>query len=248
MTDLRLVFSCSKGDFPISTMEFTEILMASPELETLKLENLEVFETENWGRGPITMSRLGVLNLVRMDPDCLQLLLPLITLSGPLPEISLGITVSSQMRDEFEAFLVRSEITTLYCTEHEDSYSESFPLPSRQLLGDLRILVLDNVSIAEMMSGGASRRTSQPSPHPLSTTLLYCTVNLDTLKAFILDYDIRFLRFEICQLDPVAKDDFQDLSGLRYSLLKTFPELDCTISDEGSAWDLACCKMYDSPI
>ncbi|KAG8758261.1 hypothetical protein FRC12_010058 [Ceratobasidium sp. 428] len=249
LTDLRLIFDCDKGKSPISTLELNKILTASPELEILKLEGLEIRETENWaGETPIAMKRVSVLNLVNMDPGSLRLLLPLITVSGPLPEIVLGIAVSSRMQDEFEAFLVRSKITTLYCINQDGSYSRFFPLPSGQLVDDLRILVLDNLSITKTMSGGANRRTSQPSAHPLSVTLVDCVVDLGALKALILDYGVRTLRFEVCQLDPVAKHDFEDLHGLRDSLLETFPELDCTISDEDSAWDWVCYKMSEIPI
>ncbi|KAG8688125.1 hypothetical protein FRC09_013096 [Ceratobasidium sp. 395] len=249
LRDLRLVFDCDDGNSPaISTLEFANILTASPELEMVKLVSLEIREAKDWAREtPIAMEHLSILHLVNMEPDSLRLLLPLIAVSGPLPEIVLGIAVGSQMQDEFEAFLVRSKITTLYCVDQDDSYSGFFPLPCRQLVGDLRILVLDNLSIVETMSGGTNRRISQPSAHPLSVTLVGCTVNLGTLKTFILDYSIQTLCFEVCQLDPVAKHDFEDLHGLRDSLLETFPELDCTVSDVDSAWDWVCYKMYDDP-
>ncbi|KAG8770554.1 hypothetical protein FRC12_004192 [Ceratobasidium sp. 428] len=246
LADLRLVFGCDKGKSPISTLELTKILKASPELEILKLEGLEIRETEDLaGKTPIAMKHLSVLHLVNMDPDSLQLLLPLMTLSGPLPEIVLGIAVGSQMQDEFEAFLVRSKITTLYCLDQDDCYSGFFPLPSGQPLDDLRILVLDGLSIVETISRGANRHTSQLSAHPLSVTLVDCTVDLGTLNALILDYDIQTLCFEVCQLDPVAKHDFEDLDGLRDSLLETFPELDCTISDADSTWNWVCYKLGD---
>ncbi|KAG8765945.1 hypothetical protein FRC12_007183 [Ceratobasidium sp. 428] len=250
LADLRLVFDCDKGNFPtISTLELTNILRKSPKLEMLKLESLAIRETEDWAReAPIAMMHLSILNLVNMEPDSLRLLLPLITVSSPLPEIVLCIAVGSQMQDELEAFLVRSKITTLYCLDQDDSYSGYFPLPCRQLVDDLRTLILDDVNITKTMSGGGNRRTSQASAHPLSVTLVDCTVDLGTLQTFILNYDTQTLRFEVCQLDPAAKHDFEDLHGLRDSLLETFPELDCTISDVDSAWDWVCYKMYEDPI
>ncbi|KAG8790224.1 hypothetical protein FRC12_012469 [Ceratobasidium sp. 428] len=114
LVDLRLAFT--PGSVSISILQLVEILSASPALATLRLEYLTIYQTEGWRQlAPIRMENLSVLNLIHMLPNCLRLLLPLISTTTSLIEISLGIAADDQIRDELVAFLVRSGVNTLYC-------------------------------------------------------------------------------------------------------------------------------------
>ncbi|KAG8699916.1 hypothetical protein FRC09_006284, partial [Ceratobasidium sp. 395] len=202
LVELQLGFNCGYPDFPmISTSQFTKILCASPALTTLKLDRLGIHQA---GVGkepaPALMGHLKTLNLVGMEPKSLALVLPLISLSGSLAGISLGISLYNRVLGVLEEFLTRSRITTLYCKDTgDDKHLGSPRLPSPRSLNNIRALVLDTVGSSNMLLFVRADPpiSRSPSFYPPSVTILGA-MPLEDLEGFVSGYGIRELCLASC--------------------------------------------------
>ncbi|KAG8717621.1 hypothetical protein FRC08_007104 [Ceratobasidium sp. 394] len=243
LVDLRLSIAHS---ISISIPQFANLLSASRALAILKLKGVNVIYTEDSMQlAPIMMEHLKILNLVEVDPENAMVLLSLITLASPLVELGMAFSEHDTSANQLINFFSRSRITTLYCLDYDD------PLAFRKhlkCLPHLRILVLHHFDVADLLEDEANPPVpshSLPFSNPATVILLESMVSLEYLKRFITEYNIRDLRLEKCHV-VTASSPGQDMDSVQTSLLGVYPDLQCSVSDTDSTWQLACRTMFDS--
>ncbi|KAG8781580.1 hypothetical protein FRC12_021735 [Ceratobasidium sp. 428] len=237
LIDLRLDFELSPVD--ISVLQLADILSSSPRLTILKLRSLEVLWAGDLRQfAPIT---LGYLEVFYLNCHSLHvgLLLSLITLSGTSTELGLYIQGFDQIMHPLQAFFARSKIATLYWPHYGHSLGSWLSIS--QSIPHLQTLVLDwlNMRYIEIEP---PRSPSLAFSRVDCAVLLSCAVSLEGLKTLISLHGIRIFRLERC---TVIQGEERDLHDVRSSLLEAYPELECSISDTDSTWNLPCRAMFD---
>ncbi|KAG8692843.1 hypothetical protein FRC08_009505 [Ceratobasidium sp. 394] len=240
LVDLRLII---RGYYVgIYLSEFAEILSTSPTLAILKLDTLDVRHPKGQSQpAPRSMKYLSVLNLLHMNPSSLKLLLPLIDLRDSLTETSIAVSVTGQIHNELEAFLLHSRVTMLYYSHRDDSPS----LWSTLLHSfHLRTLIVSPFQMRGPLAGEAipPHPQQQPFSRPPRVILRRSNVSFEGLKNLIASHGIRELCLEECE---VPTEGHHDLHEIRNLLMDTFPELECKVSDTDSTRDLPCCTMFE---
>ncbi|KAG8737356.1 hypothetical protein FRC10_008294 [Ceratobasidium sp. 414] len=234
LVDLQIGFSVHEFS-SFSTSELACILTASPMMAVLKLENITVTRTDSWTQpAPIVLNCLEVLNLVEMSVESLQLLLPLIGLPRDCVELSVGIRVYDQIRNELEGFLDRASITTLYCADGKCGF-QAWPSLLRSF-PRLRTLVLDNFDISERIpSSGTSPVFSQSTPSRLPRViLLSCQLMLKGVDSLIAKLGVCDLRIEEYKtFDPDYKEHCIEI---KTSLLEAYPGLQFWLGHGSITW------------
>ncbi|KAG8694048.1 hypothetical protein FRC08_008736 [Ceratobasidium sp. 394] len=242
LVDLQL--SCFCAPTPISIAQLADVLSANQALATLKLSSLTLTRPEGWSHpAPIALSCVQVMNIFHLDPDSLRLLLPLISLTTASVAVGLGPAPFNQIHNEFKGLLTRSNVTALYCWQDK---GHPFPTWSSLwgLLPSLDNFVLDEFHMGDepVVEENTSNPQSPPPPRLPSVLLLDCTVTLVGLTALIAKYGIQKLRIERCKISNGSEDGWE---WTRASLLATYPELECTLSDIPSTGQLEYCRIFD---
>ncbi|KAG8713205.1 hypothetical protein FRC08_013575 [Ceratobasidium sp. 394] len=164
LTDLRLEFR--EFSVCISQSQFAGILSASPALTILILSSLTITRTGGWNQHtPTLLGSLKFLDLRLVDPDSLQLLLPLIALPDPPNGLSVSLPAHQKLRGTLEAFFARSHTGTLYYESIEDTESLS-PLGSLPRIDKLLILYSFYIGSGQLTETNPLLPQS-PTAHPI---------------------------------------------------------------------------------
>ncbi|KAG8717619.1 hypothetical protein FRC08_007102 [Ceratobasidium sp. 394] len=240
LVDLRLSFRFSVS---ISTSQLANLLSASPALTTLKLGLLRVDHVEDWIQpAPILMKHLEVLNLVGIGFESAALLLSLITLTSPLVELGMKFSEHDMSDNHLADSLIRSRVTTLYCSNYDNPPVFWKPL---KCLPHLRTLVLDGFNVADIPEDDANPSPSRSLPlfHFPSVILLNCIVSPKRLNGFVAEHDVKGLHLDMCV--TLTPGPSRGMQAIQTSLLGAYPNLRCSISDMDSTRQLACRTMFN---
>ncbi|KAG8754158.1 hypothetical protein FRC12_011283 [Ceratobasidium sp. 428] len=234
LVDLRLSL------FPMATISSSQlfsILSSCPALHTLKLGNLAVIRDveARMQPDPVLMECLEVLQLTSMEANSVGWVLSLTTLPEFRAELSISVDLDS-MEKRLAGVLTRSKFATFYwyC-----SFGFSTHTPWKYLLKHLprsHTLVLHSFHLTPETWLGVSIDLSEFLPLFHSVVFLRCELELEVLKRFVVLLEPQELRFELCS----SFNTLQDMEYIRSSLLKTYPELRCSISDTDSTKKIAC--------
>ncbi|KAG9099502.1 hypothetical protein FRC07_010516 [Ceratobasidium sp. 392] len=225
----------------VSTRQLARIFSASPALGTPKLGPIKVHHTKNWVQpAPVLMGCLEVLNLIEMMPDDAHSLLSLITSTSPRAELSIRLAVNTVIDDRIVGFFSRSKISTLYCLYNTGSLKDWKRF--FRYLPSLDALILHGYDLVGVSVDEPNRLLTPPS-RVTSVTFLGCTIKFDSLKRFLLVFDLQELRLEGCSVSTKLGHYVRDVPEL---LREIYPNLQCS-DESGADWSehLACRMMFD---
>ncbi|KAG8737558.1 hypothetical protein FRC12_017107 [Ceratobasidium sp. 428] len=235
LVELKLQFHRCKAS--ASESQLASLLSANPRLATLKLAFLSITRTHGWTQPPpVLLSRLEVLDLVKIKPDDLELLLPLIAVPDSPGDLSVAVILDQRPQAALERFFSRSQMTTLYCY-YPGYYLTPRPSLLRSLACVKTVLILKQLAF----HGQADTIDVEPPPTPLASSipdmiLLSCEVTLEGLKNLVAEYRIRSLRLQHCK-SPDRIHNSQTLQNIQNSLLAIYPNLQILIEDEDTTFD-----------
>ncbi|KAG8726808.1 hypothetical protein FRC12_023062 [Ceratobasidium sp. 428] len=234
LVELKLQFH--RCEASASESQLAALFSASPGLVTLRLASLLVTRTQEWSQpAPVLLSRLNILDLVDIEPESLELLLPLIAVPDSPDDLSVAVPFDSEPQTALEGFFARSRMTTLYCY-HPYTYLAPRPSLLRSLPHVETVLILHQL----LFDGNDNSTNSEPSRSP-STSLIpnvivvSCKVTFEGLKDLVAMHHIQNLRLQRCELPDSIKDS-QSLEDIHNSMLRTYPNLKLSIEDDDITW------------
>ncbi|QRV88559.1 F-box-like protein [Ceratobasidium sp. AG-Ba] len=238
LTDLRIYNDIDT--VTLSASELFGILSASPSLEVLKLEGIEVLRIRGWTKPiPIIFNRLRTLKISRYTDGSLDILLSMMIVAC---ECDVGIDTVDLGHGGVARFLSlsRTVVLSLDCSKDDSlTYVVSF----LDGLPPLRTIILDYLHTTPPAQ---HQPEILPTGRQTNMILVNSTVDLQGLRYIISVLGVRSLRLECCHV--VGPWSTTTLERIRTSLVKTYPELECLITDTESTKYLACRIMFEGDV
>ncbi|KAG9119501.1 hypothetical protein FRC07_005447 [Ceratobasidium sp. 392] len=210
--------------------QIASVLFASQGLITLKMKDVQIVPAPGWSlQAPILLSHLFNLELLDMNENSMELLLPLITLPHTPDERLVTLRVHERTQDTLAAFFARSRMNFLYCHTQfsfvpKRSFLQSFPR--------VDFLVLSNIPIMyeKPFPGARSASSQPPSIYSIPNVKLWdCPVGFLVLKEFVGEHQVRNLQVEY-GTGECSQARFMRLQVVRSRLMQDFPGLEFTLS------------------
>ncbi|QRV93211.1 F-box-like protein [Ceratobasidium sp. AG-Ba] len=244
LVDLRI--ECTNGTIipDIDVYDLAVTLAASPNLAVLKLQA----PFSRWSELDlplVTLSNLEVLNLTKLEPESLRVVLPLISRPNPQTKLSVGLTFydDEQLLSEYRSFFSRcGGVSTLY---HE-STAEFLSMP--YLPSSLSHLVIHRSDLGQPPF--FNEDPTQPLPRTITTiTLEQCIVTLEGLMSLVAETGAQVVNLDRCLMDRLM--DFEGTiqyvsDETRLALLDVYPTLSCNVSDVDTTTHLSCRIIFES--
>ncbi|KAG9120433.1 hypothetical protein FRC07_004080 [Ceratobasidium sp. 392] len=241
LVDLRLSFHFMSPN-SVPTRNFIKALSASPSLTTIKLVNFSVTPTEEWSIDkPVMLNHLKVFSVVSLLSSSLVPLLHTFALPDSPVEVNIEAGDIGTVRQDLERVFLNSQLSTL-CLRFGELIHSALPLVRFLLssLCNLDTLVLQSFCLNKYIKASATV-DAPPQPTPATynpaVVLLKCRVTLRGLQGLIDYCQIRDLRLEQCLVYGASGPTVEEI---RTSLMKVYPELQCSVSDTDSTSHLSC--------
>ncbi|QRW02695.1 F-box-like protein [Ceratobasidium sp. AG-Ba] len=238
LTDLRV---CNDDNAVIfKPCELFGILNSSPNLEVLKLEGINMLRIRGWTQPiPIIFNHLRTLKVSRCAQGSLDILLSMVTVAC---ECAVGIETVDLGHGGIAGFFSRSRtvVLSLDCSRDDGlTYVVSF----LDGLPPLRTIILD-----DLYTTLPAQHQPQilPTDRRTSMIIVNSTVDLEGLRYIVSVLGVRSLRLECCRV--MDSWPTTTLERIRTSLVKTYPELECLITDTESTKYLACRIMFEGDV
>ncbi|QRW07363.1 F-box-like protein [Ceratobasidium sp. AG-Ba] len=196
LVDLRI--ECANGTIipHIDSYDLAVTLAASPNLAMLKL-NAPFGRWDERDLPLVTLDSLEVLNLTKLEPESLRLVLPLISRPNPQTQLSVGLTFydDEQLLNEYRSFFSRcGRVSTLY---HE-STAEFLSMP--YLPSSLSHLVIHQSDLSQPPF--FNEDPTQPLLRTITTiTLEQCIVTLEGLMSLVAETGAQVVNLDRCLVD-----------------------------------------------